>query len=153
MDEMLKSQKRSLVRNWEKHFDAKLEDALTDKGLEKFWSGKTSLQKADSMLTSAAINMAFESFLDKLLFGAEDMAAIVIGLGGCQDEEEHDEEPCNIKNGAPYKIARVEDGKAIFIEDDEFETEEAAKAEIQERVNHSTHTLSDFCVIQVQVCK
>lgn len=74
MAKSLKEQKIEMKNDWEKCFEKKIEDKLTEKGLKKFWDENTSL-------------------------------------------------------------------------------EEAAKAEIQERVNHSTHTLSDFCVIQVQVCK
>ena len=147
MAKSLKEKKIEMKNDWENCLELKLEDKLTEKGLKKFWDENTSLEEAEAMLTHEAI----DDFVGHL-FGSL-AGAIIMGIGGCQDEEEHDEEPCNIKNGAPYKIARVEDGKVTFIEDDEFETEEAAKAVIQERVNHSTHTLSDFCVIQVQVCK
>lgn len=147
MAKSLKEKKIEMKDVWERCFELKLEDKLTEKGLKKFWDENTSIEEADEMLTHAAIDDLVGHLFDKLA------GAIIIGVGECQDEDEHDEEHRNVKNGAPYKIARVEDGKITFIEDDEFETEGAAKAEIQERVNNSTHTLSDFCVIQVKVCK
>lgn len=134
--------KQELKKEWEDCFGKAIESRFSSIGLAKFWSDETSAKEAEAMLTCAAIN----DFLGELVEHIEGIAVIHIG----SDDEE---EPCNIKNGTPYKIARVEDGKLVHIEDDEFETEEAAKAKIQERVNHSTHTLDDFCVIQVQVCK
>ena len=130
MAKSLKEKKEELKKAWEECFEMKIEDKLNDKGLEHFWDDATTFNEADELLTGAGMVIVIESV-----------------LGFDKDE------PCNVNNGKPYRVARVEDGKITFIEDDEFETEDAAKAEIQERVNHSTHTLSDFCVIQVQVGK
>ena len=134
MAKSLKEKKEELKKAWEECFEMKIEDKLNDKGLGHFWSDETTFNEAEELLTGAAIGMVLDSIIESV-------------LGFDKDE------PCNVNNGKPYRVARVEDGKITFIEDDEFETEDAAKAEIQERVNHSTHTLSDFCVIQVQVCK
>ena len=134
MEKSLKEKKEELKKAWEECFEMKIEDKLNNKGLEHFWSDATTVNEAEELLTGAAIGMVLDSIIESV-------------LGFDKDE------PCNVNNGKPYRVARVEDGKITFIEDDEFETEDAAKAEIQERVSHSTHTLSDFCVIQVQVCK
>lgn len=144
----VRERKESIKSLWERCFGMKMEDKLTEEGIKYFWDDSTTVSEAGDLLTGAVIHDLIDTIADDV-FGKVSGVVIIRG----EDNEEHDEEPCNIKNGAPYKIARVEDGKVTFIEDDEFETEEAAKAEIQERVNHSTHTLSDFCVIQVQVCK
>ena len=144
----LRAKKAELKQGWESCFEKKMEDKFNSEGIKKFWDDNTSIDEAEEMLTHAAI----DDFVGHL-FGSL-AGAIIIGVGGCQDKEEHDEEPCNVKNGTTFRVARVDkEGKIIQLYDDDYETEEAAKAEIQERVNHSTHTLSDFCVIQVQVCK
>lgn len=139
-----KENKQQLVKDWEENFGLKLENELSEEGLKKFWSDDTWCHEAFGMLIGATVNHALNSI-------ADDLDGEIVGV--IVKKEVPDEEPCNVKNGTPYKIARVNDGKIVHVEDEEFETEEAAKAKIQERVNHSTHTLSDFCVIQVQVCK
>ena len=144
MSKNLREQKREIANKWEECFEKKLEDVFTEKGFDKFWSNETSCEDALIMLDKAAINLAFGSIGDCI-------GGIAIVVSSKHNEDEKGKEPCKVKHDRPFRVARVEDGKIIQLYDDEYETEDAARAYIQNIVNCSSLTLNDFAVTQVKV--
>lgn len=143
--------KMQLIKDWEECFKMKVSDKLTAEGLKKFWSDDTSVEEAAELLTAAAVDDLLDSLIGRLLGGSVGVMVVHVG-GNDEEEDKQDEEPCNVKNGTPFKVARLDEGgKIIQLYDDEFETEEAARAYIKEIVNYSSCTLSDFAVTKVQV--
>lgn len=55
----MRSKKAELKAEWETCFEEKIENVLTDEGLEKFWDDSTSIREATEMLTVAALQDAF----------------------------------------------------------------------------------------------
>lgn len=139
----LLEKKQELVNKWEEIFGVKIEEALTDEGLKAFWSAKTNLKGAMAMLDVAAAAEALDGLpddvLEFLLNGFSGVAIVTVG-------GKADEEPCNVKNGTPYEVERIEDH---YFYDEKFETEEAAKDFIKSLAMTSTYTVKDFRVIKV----
>lgn len=135
----LRAKKQELVRIWEESFGKSITDALTDKGLEKYWSEETSLEVANEMLDKAALNEVLDGVLDDLIGDA--LVGIVIGKGKAKEEE-----PCNVKNGTAYKVIGKPDN---YCYPDEFETIEAADEFIKNEAANSILTIKDFMVVQV----
>lgn len=139
--ESLKEKKIEMKNYWENCFELKIEDKLTEEGLKKFWDENTSFKEAEEMLTYAAIDNLVGHLFDSLA------CEVIIGVGGCKEKEEHDEEPCNVKNGTPFKVVRTKDS---FIYEDEFETKEAADEFIRNTAMHSALlTVDDFKIAKV----
>ena len=63
----LKERKEELVAMWEECFERKVTDALSKEGLAVFWSNNTSYQDAGGIL---------------------DIAAVLVSIGACDDDEE-----------------------------------------------------------------
>lgn len=134
MAKSLKEKKIEMKNDWENCLELKLEDKLTEKGLKKFWDENTSLEEAEAMLTHAAI----DDFVGHL-FGSL-AGAIIIGVGGCQDEEENDEQ------AEQFQVYRSHDN---FFYEDTFDSVDAAKDFIKEQAMNSTYTVDDFKVVKV----
>ena len=137
--ETLKEKKQELVRIWEQCFEQEISEALTEKGLEKYWSDETSLEVANEMLDQAALNEVLVGLFSEI----EDnlVGAIVINKGKAKEEE-----PCNVKNGTAYKVIGKPDN---YCYPDEFETIEAANEFIKNEAANSILTVKDFMVVQV----
>lgn len=132
-----KENKQQLVKDWEENFGLKLENELSEEGLKKFWSDNTWCHEAFGMLIGATVNHALNSI-------ADDLDGEIVGV--IVKKEVPDEEPCNVKNGAPYKVMRVSDN---YIYPKDLETEDAAKEYIRGLAMNSTLTVKDFKIIQV----
>lgn len=133
--------KEQLVNEWEKCFEQSVGDVLTDEGLKKFWSGDTSLEEAEAMLTGAAIN----EFLNALF---DEVAGVVVTFGEVsRSKGKKDVEARNDKNDNPFKIVRKKDNQMF---DNEFDTKREAEEFILEQVKHSPLTIDDFLIVQVK---
>lgn len=134
MAKSLKEKKIEMKNDWESCLELKLEDKLTEKGLKKFWDENTSLEEAEAMLTHAAI----DDFVGHL-FGSL-AEAIIIGVGGCQDEEEDNEQ------AEQFQVYRSHDN---FFYEDTFDSVDAAKDFIKKQAMNSTYKVDDFKVVKV----
>lgn len=130
----LKEQKIEMKNDWEKCFEKKIEDKLTEKGLKKFWDENTSLEEAEAMLTHAAVDDFVEHLMGSLA------GAIIIGVGGCLDEEENDEQE------EQFQVYRSRDN---FFYEETFDSVDAAKDFIKEQAMNSTYKVDDFKVVKV----
>lgn len=130
----LKEQKIEMKNDWEKCFEKKIEDKLTEKGLKKFWDENTSLEDAEAMLTHAAVDDFVEHLMGSLA------GAIIIGVGGCLDEEENDEQE------EQFQVYRSHDN---FFYEETFDSVDAAKDFIKEQAMNSTYKVDDFKVVKV----
>lgn len=133
----LRNKKAQLKSTWEKDNDLKLEDVLSEEGLNHFWDDETCYIEVVGMLIHATISAAFD------IVKASPFAVI---CGVVHDEEEQDEEPCNAKNDTPFEVERVKDH---YFYEDKFESEEAAKEFIKDICLETEHKMADFRVVKV----
>lgn len=134
----LKERKEMLKKEWEECFEQKFEDKFNERGIKRFWDEDTTEDEAIEMLTCAGVDI----FIDSL---AKDVAEEIAGVVVIHNRKQHKDEPCNVKNGKPYRII----GKDNTMLDTEFETEEAAREYIIEQVKYSPYTVDDFNVVKV----
>lgn len=126
----LREKKERLVNEWEKCFEKKVTDSITDIGMKKFWDDKTSELDAAEMLTKAATLDLLESMgiLGDIASLAKEKGpgTLVIVIGDDGDDEEEDEDPKFLVRRGDYiypdKFDSIEDAEA-FIKDTCCETE------------------------------
>lgn len=142
----LRTKKEELVKKWQDCFEEKIENAITEEGLNVFWSDETSLEDATRMLDVAGFAEALgglpDAVIDFLLGGSSGIAVMAVS----HKSEGPGAEPCNVKNGTPYRIVRKKDNHLFEME---FETEQSAKDFIENAVRHSPYTIDDFMVLKV----
>lgn len=136
MAKSLKEKKIEMKNDWENCLELKLEDKLTEKGLKKFWDENTSLEEAEAMLTHAAI----DDFVGHL-FGSL-AGAIIIGVGGCQDEEEANDDA----ETEQFQVFRSKDN---FFYENVFDSVESAKEFIRGLAMSTMYTVDDFKIVKV----
>lgn len=134
MAKSLKEQKIEMKNDWEKCFEKKIEDKLTEKGLKKFWDENTSLEEA--MLTHAAVDDFVEHLMGSLA------GAIIIGVGGCQDEEEANDDA----ETEQFQVFRSKDN---FFYENVFDSVESAKEFIRGLAMSTMYTVDDFKIVKV----
>ena len=133
MAKTLKERKEELKNVWESIFEKKIEEALTEKGLAKFWDENTSFDMAGNMLDKAAI---LES-LGNLTVGDIE-GVIIIEKRVCDDDTD--------EVTVPYEVERVADH---YFYEEKFETEEDAKEFIRNTAMETEYKVSDFRVVKV----
>lgn len=129
---MLVAEKEKLRKEWEECFDEKLDEHLTVKGMEKFYSPETSLEEAANMLTKAAVIMLFNDIGIKF---PEGKTSVIIING--------DDEPCEGKASKPFIV--LENGEAV---DERFESIEDAEEYIKKICMSSTRMRDNFKIVQ-----
>ena len=136
MAKSLKEKKIEMKNYWENCFELKIEDKLTEEGLKKFWDENTSFKEAEEMLTHAAIDNLVGHLLDSLA------CEIIIGVGGCKDEEEENDDTETEK----FEVFRSKDN---FFYENVFDSAESAKEFIRELAMSTTYTVDDFKIAKV----
>ena len=136
MKKSLKEKKIEMKDAWERCFGLKLEDKLTEKGLKKFWDENTSFKEAEAMLTHAAIDDIVGNLFDSLA------GAIIIGIGGCKDEEEANDDT----ETEQFQVLRSKDD---FLYENVFDSVESAKEFIRDMAMNTMHTVDDFKIVKV----
>jgi hypothetical protein len=153
----LREKKEMLVKTWEKLFDKKVEDSLTEKGLKKLWDENTDVGEASDMLTSAAINDLVSSVLGDIVdkVPKNTSGIIIVGLGDDDDDNEDVEEEnteCGqgpeVKKEGMFKVVNLTT-KRIY--DDGFCSEEEAQDFIKETCMNTHYSVSEFGIVQEMV--
>ena len=130
----LKAKKMNLVNEWEKIFEQKIENALTDEGIDHFWDEKTSVDEAADLLTAVAVGDLVESLLNN-------HSGIVVKVSSKKVEKKH----CKAKDFRPFMVIGKPDR---YCYDERFETPEAAYEFIKNEAMHSILSVDDFMVVK-----
>lgn len=148
-EEKIMKEKEELKNTWEKIFEEKIEDHLTEIGLKRFWSPKTSVAGAEMMLTKAATIMFLESVLGKNAPKGKHIEVIILGEDDDEDEKwetaESEKEYCEGSKPKKFAVLEKEDD---HVYPDRFETDEEAYDFIKVICMNTSHTFDDFKVIQ-----
>lgn len=145
----LKEKKETLKKEWERCFEMPIEEKLNEKGLEKFWDDATTVEEAEELLTSVAIDLLIERHIGCLgeVIGSiiGDAAKVIVIAGGsdkklCKGEEKNE--------GAAAKKFAVLEKEDSHVYPDRFETADEAYDFIKVICMNSTHTFDDFKVVE-----
>lgn len=129
-----RERKEGLKNEWEKCFEKKIEDALTDEGIKHFWDERTSVDEAADLLTAVAVGDLVESLLNN-------HSGIVVKVSSKKAEKKN----CKAKNFRPFMVIGKPDR---YCYDERFETPEAAYEFIKNEAMHSILSVDDFMVVK-----
>ena len=128
----LREKKEEAKKEWEACFSRKMEDSLNEEGIKHYWDDDTSLEDALDLLTSAAINDAFDSIIDN-----------IIGIAVIKHKEKKEE----LHNNNSFMVMKKSDR---HLYSDVFDTEEGAQDFINDIAMTTSFTTKDFEIIKVQ---
>lgn len=136
----MKVKKEQLKENFEGCFEVKLEDILTEGDLKKYWSDNTSVEKAVSMLDTAAFNLAVAAMKGDVV------GAIIMMCEAMGDAEEEMEAARENEELDQFQVFNTE-GRYFY--DDVFTSVDDAKAFINEKALNTQFKVADFKVVRV----
>lgn len=131
MEKTLKERKQELVKNWEEIFEKNITEALTVKGLERFWSDDTPYEEAGCMLDNAAI-------LEVVTALENEVIGVAVAHVSRVDKDDESE--------TPYEVERTTDH---YFFEEKFKTKEDAKQFIEMQAMATPYTIHDFRVVKV----